>query len=136
MEPNPLPTASVDELYALAWSLHERARAAGRHEVAYHALAAALHAAEDVSDHQRITAVAERAQQEQERIDRELPGHRFATATQVAREARDGTHHTPLYTMLARTAVAARARAAATSALARAERRRRAAWSRSDESSG
>ncbi|HEU4700425.1 MAG TPA: hypothetical protein VFS40_14670 [Gemmatimonadales bacterium] len=122
--PDDRTPATTDELYALAWSLHERARAAGRLEVAYHALAAALHAAEDGADNERIEAVGVRARQEQERIDRELPGHWLATAVQAGREVHDGTHHTPLYTMLARTAAAARARAAADSVVRRAEQRR------------
>jgi hypothetical protein len=52
---------------------------AGRYEVAYHALMAALHAAQDASDVEHLRAVERTAEQQQDRIDADAPSHRLSS---------------------------------------------------------
>ena len=52
---------------------------AGRYEVAYHALMASLHAAQDAGDGDLLRAVERTAEQQQERIDADAPGHRLSS---------------------------------------------------------
>ena len=54
--------------------------AAGRYEVAYHALMAALHAAQDQGDPDLLRRVGLTAEQQQVRIDADSPTHRLASS--------------------------------------------------------
>ncbi|MFL5518019.1 MAG: hypothetical protein ACJ8DJ_17820 [Gemmatimonadales bacterium] len=78
--------------------------AEGHFGVAYHALCAALHCAEDLADLEMATAVQERAERQQAELDRTEPPHPLSTAG----ASRRGTN--PLFTTLGRTAHAACAR--------------------------
>src|SRR5262249_50758845 len=52
---------------------------AGHYEVAYHALMAALHAAQDASDMEHLRAVERAAELQQGRIDADAPSHRLSS---------------------------------------------------------
>ena len=78
--------------------------AEGHFGVAYHALCAALHCAEDLADLEMATAVQERAERQQAELDRTEPPHPLSTVG----ASRRGTN--PLFTTLGRTAHAACAR--------------------------
>ena len=89
--------------------------AAGRFEVAYHVLSAALHCAEELIDLEMAVVVQRRAEQQQGELDQTEPPHALSTDG----AARRGTH--PLFTSLGRTAHAAGARIKAQLAQAHAE---------------
>lgn len=88
---------------------------AGRFEVAYHVLGAALHCAEELVDLELAVTVQRRAEQQQGELDQAEPPHPLSTEG----AARRGTH--PLFTTLGRTAHAASARIKAQLAQAHAE---------------
>ncbi len=111
-----------DGLFAASWALHQRARASGQHEVAYHALASAMHAADDSGNTEQVEAVRRRADEEQHRIDADQPTHRLATP-QSGRGV--NSHQTPLYAILVRTAAAMTARLAGAGAVKRAQEQQR-----------
>jgi hypothetical protein len=71
---------------------------AGRYEVAYHVLAAALHCAEELADLELVTAVQQRAERQQADLDEVSPAHQLSTRGATGR----GT--SPLFTSLGRTA--------------------------------
>lgn len=83
-----------DQLFAASRDAH----ANGQHEVAYHALIAAMHAAQDAKDVEGARAVAKEAQAQIEWIDRHAPGHRLSTES-AARH-----NHPGVYVMLTRQA--------------------------------
>jgi hypothetical protein len=60
-------------------AINDEAFAAGRYEVAYHALMAALHAAQDAGDPAHLRSVERIAEKQQDRIDADAPRHRLAT---------------------------------------------------------
>jgi len=66
---------AYDELVGLNGELF----AAEQFEAAYHALMAALHCAEDSSNVERLTAVADIARQQGGAIDANAPTHRLST---------------------------------------------------------
>ena len=88
---------------------------AGRYEVAYHVLGAALHCAEELVDLEMAVTVQQRAEQQQGELDQAQPPHPLSTKG----AARRGTH--PLFTSLGRTAQAASARIKAQLAQSHAE---------------
>ena len=55
-----------------------RASAAGMYETAYHALAGAMHAAEDGADLQRLAVIREEALRQQDIVDAASPDHRLS----------------------------------------------------------
>jgi glutamate-1-semialdehyde aminotransferase len=69
----------VDDWFEQLLGINADAFAAGRYEVAYHALMAALHAAQDASDPSHLRRVQQLADQQQDRIDAEAPRHRLAS---------------------------------------------------------
>jgi hypothetical protein len=89
--------------------------AAGRFEVAYHVLCAALHCAEELNDLEMVAVVQHRAEQQQGELDQAEPPHPLSTGG----AARRGTH--PLFSSLGRTAHAASVRIKAQLAQAHAE---------------
>ena len=96
------------QLQAASLALFEAARNADQHEVAYHALAAALHAAEALDDAASCAEVERLANESRLRIDDEEPGHKLSTSTAHQRG------HESIYKQLALTAVSARLRIEAT----------------------
>jgi hypothetical protein len=90
----------ADQLMRLNSSSYE----AGRYEVAYHVLGAALHCAEELRDLEMATSVEARAAQQQAELDEALPPHPLSTLGASGR----GTN--PLFSSLARTAHAAASR--------------------------
>ena len=73
-EPYDLGTA-----YAHAMEFNAAAFAAGRYEVAYHFLMAAMHSAEDAHDPVRLTEVARRCREQLRAIDSGSPSHRLSS---------------------------------------------------------
>jgi len=90
----------VEELLRINAGAYE----AGRYEVAYHVLAAALHCAEELSDLELATMVQQRAERQQAVLDGAVPAHQLSTTGAAGR----GTN--ALFTSLARTAHAAATR--------------------------
>jgi len=90
----------IDQLLRINAATYE----AGRYEVAYHVLAAALHCAEELADVELATAVQQRAERQQADLDDVSPAHQLSTKGATGR----GT--SPLFTSLGRTAHAARIR--------------------------
>jgi hypothetical protein len=70
----------VESHFEVLIDVNRRAFAAGQYEVAYHALMAALHAAQDRQAADQLEQVAELAQMQQETIDVSSPGHPLASA--------------------------------------------------------
>jgi hypothetical protein len=103
----------ADKLYRTLMQMHEEAFAAGMFEVSYHLLAAAMHAAEDANDVDRLKAVEGLATQRQAEIDRTQPHHSVSSASA------GGRGNFALFTSLSATAGAARGRIAADQAVAR-----------------
>jgi hypothetical protein len=72
------------------------AHALGRYEVAYHALTAAMHAADDDGDVAALQMAGREAVAQLAHIDRYQPGHRLSTASAARHE------HPGVYVMLYR----------------------------------
>jgi hypothetical protein len=72
-------TDEANDLYARLLAANADAMAVHLYEVAYHALAAALHAAEPLEDPERFDAVERLAGRQQELINHQAPDHRLAT---------------------------------------------------------
>ena len=106
----------ADQLMRLNSSSYD----AGRYEVAYHLLAAALHCAEELCDLQLASSVQARAEQQQAQLDETQPPHPLSSRGARGR----GTH--PLFATLARTARAAASRIKAQIAQKHADAVRRA----------
>lgn len=79
-------------------ALSRDAHAGHRHEAAYHALCAAMHAAHDVHDVDALRAVASEAEAQLAWIDANAREHRLSTASAA------GHQHPGVYTMLVRQA--------------------------------
>ena len=89
--------AGVD-FYERLLDVSRAAHGNGQHEVAYHALVAAMHAADDGADAARLREVEREAEAQIAWIDRHAPGHRLSTHSA-------GRHgHPGVYAMLARQA--------------------------------
>lgn len=102
-----------DKLYQALMQLHQDSFEEGRFEVAYHTLAAALHAAEEINNAELLTTIQSLATKRQAEIDRIWPEHKVSSAS----ARRRGNH--PLFTALAATTGAARGRITAEQAVAR-----------------
>jgi hypothetical protein len=61
--------------FAQLMRINSEAFDAGHYEVAYHALMASLHAAQDAGDVEHLQAVERTAEQQQDRIDADAPKH-------------------------------------------------------------
>ena len=96
-----IDTAST--LFVRLFALSREAHDARHHEVAFHALSAACHAAEDARSLDELVDVEREAQAQISWIDENVPTHRLATVAAGRRG------HPGLFTMLARRA-GARAR--------------------------
>ena len=83
-----------DQLFALSQEAHTL----GQHEVAYHALTAAMHAAQDSQNVAGLRGVVKEAQRQIASIDANTPAQRLSTTSA-------GRHNHPgVYAMLARQA--------------------------------
>jgi hypothetical protein len=65
--------------FAQLMRINSEAFDAGHYEVAYHALMASLHAAQDAGDVEHLRAVERTAEQQQDRIDADAPNHRLSS---------------------------------------------------------
>ncbi|HEY9016255.1 MAG TPA: hypothetical protein VIM84_14475 [Gemmatimonadales bacterium] len=106
----------AEELYQKLLAMHEDAFAAGRFDVAYHVLAAALHAAEEVPSIELLMAVRDLAEQRQKALDAMEPQHRLSSLSAGRRG------HTPQYTALATIAMSVKGRIEADNAVERGHR--------------
>jgi len=97
-------TVGLAELRDTLLALYECARKLGVHEVAYHALSAALHAAEELRDFDTYDLVESQARSHLKLLDSLHPPHPMSTASAAERG-----HHSP-YEQLAVLASAARVR--------------------------
>jgi len=95
---------SLSELRSAAFNLFNAARAVDQYEVAYHALAAALHAAESLNDQETCRLVERCADECRQHIDIRAPGHRLSSRSAQARG------HESVFRQLAVTAQSARLR--------------------------
>lgn len=74
-------TDSYEQLIAVSQKmLHS-----GHYEVAFHALQAALHCAEDLKDQQRLASVEQQAKTQRDFINATAPEHRMSTQASVNR---------------------------------------------------
>ena len=88
-------------LYTRLLAINRLAFSEAHYEVAYHALAAAMHSASDVGDRERLYDVQRLATEQRDWIDSNKPNHRLSSASARAR----GQHS--LFGMLERQAEAA-----------------------------
>jgi hypothetical protein len=95
---------SVSDLRSAAFDLFNAARAADQYEVAYHALAAALHAGEALNDQETCRLVERYADECRQHIDLRAPAHRLSSRSAQARG------HESIFRQLAVTAQSARLR--------------------------
>ena len=86
------PPPLHERLIALSREAHAR----GHHEAAYHALAAAMHAADDAADRRALAEVGREAEAQIAWIDQHEPAHRLST------RAAGGRNHPGVYAMLVR----------------------------------
>jgi hypothetical protein len=112
---------AADRLYDRLVQLHTEAFEAGRYELAYHLLAAALHAAEELNSADLLHQVERMAGARQADIDRFHPEHKVSTASS------HGRGNFSLFTALAGTASAVRGRMAADQAVERLRQKGEAA---------
>ena len=83
-------------LHARLLAISREAHAGGAHEAAYHALCAAMHAADDAGDPRALAEIGREAAAQIAWIDAHAPSHRLSTASARQRE------HPGVYAMLAR----------------------------------
>jgi hypothetical protein len=115
IEGGDLPTREpAEQLFARLLEMHREAFENERFDVAYHLLAAALHAAEELQSAERLGTVGAIAEQRQRALDAQEPNHRLST---TSANHRGGL---PQYTALVGIAQAVRGRIAAESARERA----------------
>ena len=75
----------LDALGMAAFELYSSARDAGEFDVAYHALCAALHAAERAGDATTCEVIGQRANECRDWLDLHEPGHRLSTQSAQSR---------------------------------------------------
>jgi hypothetical protein len=107
----------ADKLYHNLMKMQQQTFEAGRFQVSYHLLAAAVHAAEELKRVELFDELAELANSRQEDLDRREPTHAISTASA------HGRGNSALFATLATTAHATRARIAADAAVGRARDR-------------
>ena len=91
-------TAVARTLYERLLELSGEAHGAGLHEVAYHALSAAMHAAESAGNTGAVAAVGREARKQINWIDAHAPAHRLSTKSSKRHD------HPGVYAMLERQA--------------------------------
>jgi hypothetical protein len=90
--------AATTDLYERLLALNREAFAAGSYEVAYHALAAAMHCAIELEAPELLSDVAQRASEQMTWIDEHVPEHTLSTRSAGQRG------NTSVYGLLARQA--------------------------------
>ena len=103
----------AEQLYSRLLDMHQNAAEAGRPELGYHLLAAALHAAEELESLERLAQVRQLAEASQKELDATRPEHRLSSGSAQRRG------NTAQYTALAAIAAAASGRISADRALKR-----------------
>jgi hypothetical protein len=103
----------VDKLYKGLMQMQEQAFEAGRFQVAYHLLAAALYAAEELNSIELLEELGALASNRQAELDRKEPAHPISSASA------HGRGNSALFATLAKTAGPARGRLAADAAVGR-----------------
>ncbi len=73
-----MPPGQTLAMYTQLMAINALSYAGGQYTVAYHALVAALHCAQDLRDSARALAVLQRADEQREAIDRQAPDQRLA----------------------------------------------------------
>jgi hypothetical protein len=106
-------TEAADKLYQRIMQMQDQAFAAGRYEVAYHLMAAAMHAAEELNRVDLLENLEALAMTRQSEIDKTAPAHAISSASA------HGRRNSALFANLATTAAAARGRLAADSVVRR-----------------
>jgi hypothetical protein len=96
--PQPALNESARTLFDRLLTLSREAHESGLHEVAYHALTAAMHAAQIGRDSAGVATIADEAREQIKWIDTHVPEHRLST-----RSARKHDHP-GVYAMLGRQA--------------------------------
>lgn len=91
---SPTTPSLYERLLAISREAHER----GQHETAYHALTAAMHAADDAADIGALVVVRREAEAQIAAIDRDTPEHRLSTRSAARHQ------HPGVYAMLVRQA--------------------------------
>lgn len=94
----------MSELRSAAFELFNAARAADQYEIAYHALAAALHAGENLNDQETCRLIERYADETRQHIDVRTPAHKLSSRSAQARG------HEGIFRQLAITAQSARLR--------------------------
>jgi len=89
-------TESARALFDRLLSLSREAHESRLHEVAYHALSAAMHAAQTGGDVAGVAAIADEARQQIHWIDTNVPSHRLSTRSAMKHD------HPGVYAMLER----------------------------------
>jgi hypothetical protein len=84
--------------------IHRSAFEMGEHEVSFHALSSAAHAAEGLEDLDGLERIAQLSREELAWLDAHLPQHRLSSASAQKR------HHPSIFEQLAITALAMRQR--------------------------
>ena len=95
---------TLESLRGIFLDLYATARDQGEHEIAYHALMAAEHAAQRLGDIPALQAIEQRAREHAGWLDAHDPQHRLSSFSASTRG------HESLFEQLAQTAAAARAR--------------------------
>lgn len=103
----------AEQLYSHLLEMHQNAAEAGRPELGYHLLAAALHAAEELGSLERLAHVRQLAKDCQKELDAARPEHRLSSGAAQRRG------NTAQYTALAAIAAAASGRISADRTLKR-----------------
>ena len=93
-----MPEISLIGLYDDLMSVHRSAFGGTYYNVAYHALAAALHCADDAFDLERVTEVEQVASEQLAWIDLHAPAYEHSSQNAALRG------HVSIYTMLSRQA--------------------------------
>ena len=83
--------AAEPALFERLLAASREAHGHGQYEVAYHALTAAMHFADDMADVQGLAEVGREAEEQIAYIDRVAPGHRLSTRS-AARHSHPGVY--------------------------------------------
>lgn len=92
------PSSTTPSLYERLLAISREAHECGQHEAAYHALTAAMHAADDDGNVGALAVVRREAESQIMAIDRDAPQHRLSTSSAARHQ------HPGVYAMLGRQA--------------------------------
>jgi hypothetical protein len=94
----PAVTDAARSFFDRLLALSREAHGCGFHEVAYHALIGAMHAAQSGHDRAGVALTADEAREQINWIDTHVPGHRLSTSSAARHD------HPGVYAMLCRQA--------------------------------